>query len=234
MKLLASAAPLFLLKLSCAQTPTDYHAKKIEFGFSSATFSGSSVNYISTTFLEKKDLYSYLPITRPNATYSNFGWKQGLFIWVNLSERFSYKAQCDLMFGINQYKNLKEDMNTYCKFFGIEYKPQLVIRLGKYNTSPVIKMARDMSYYLTGRQCYLVIGPKFTYAKPDKFFLRDNDIKYNSVGMVMGYGVDNLFPNLELAPELLVSAEYKTGRRYGDPYNLNRYYLSLSLAVNFF
>jgi hypothetical protein len=234
MKLLASAAPLLLLKLSCAQTPTDHHGKKIDFGFSSSTFAGSSINYVTSNFLEKKDLYSYLPITRPNATYANFGWKQGLFIWVNLTEHVSYKAQFDMVFGVNQYRNINTDLNTYCKFVGVEYKPQLVIKLGKCNTEPVIQMARDMSYYLTARQYYLIIGPKFTFARPDNSFLRDHDIKYSSVGGVIGFGVDNLFPNLDFAPELLLSAEYKTGRRYGDPYNLNRYYLSLSLAVNLF
>lgn len=212
----------------------DYHGKKIEFGFASSTFAGSSVNYITTSFFEKKDLYSYLPLTRPNATYANFGWKQGMFFWVNLNEHISYKAQCDIVFGVGQYRSLHENLNTYCKFTGIEYKPQLIIRLGGFDKEPVIRMAKDMSYYLTGRQTYLVLGPKFTYTKPDHYFLKNNDIQYTSIGGIVGIGADHLFPNLDFAPELVLSAEYKTGRRFGDPYDLNRYYVSLSLGLNLF
>jgi hypothetical protein len=234
MKLLAKAAPFILVRLGCAQSPMDHEGRKIDYGFTTSTFAGSSINYIASNFLEKKDVYSYLPISRPNATFSNFGWKQGIFVWVNLSERFSYKAQCDIVFGVNQFRYINENLNTYCRFFGVEYKPQLIIKLGRFNRHPLVKLAKDMSYYMTGRQTYLVIGPKFCYSKPDRYFLKENNIKYSSAGMMFGIGTDNLFPNMDFAPELIVSAEYKTGRRYGDPYDPNRYYFSLSLAVNFF
>jgi hypothetical protein len=179
MRFFTSATPLLLIKLGCAQSPMDHEGKKIDCGFSTSTFAGSSINYVVSNFLEKKDVYSYLPLSRPNATFSNFGWKQGLFVWVNLSERFSYKAQCDLVFGVNQFRYINENLNTYCRFYGLEYKPQLIIKLGVFNRRPIVRMARDMSYYMTGRQAYLIIGPKFTYSRPDKYFLRKNDIKYS-------------------------------------------------------
>jgi hypothetical protein len=232
MRFIAGTFPLIMIKIACSQTPVDFNAKKIEFGFSTSTFAGASVNYLASGFLEKQDLYSYLPLEKPYLTFSNFGWKQGMFVWVNLNTRFSYKAQLDFSYSVNHFKKISG--NNYCTSFGVEYKPQLIIRLGHYNTSPVIKMARDMSYYITGRQNYLIIGPKFTYARPDKSFYRRTNLKYASAGVIMGIGADNLFPNLEVAPELTVSAEYKTEKVSASPSFWDQCYISLSLAMNFF
>lgn len=234
MKLLAKTFPVLLCQLSNAQTPLDHSAKKIEFGFSSSTFAGASITYITNHFLEKENVYSYVSLNKPNVVYANFGWKQGLFAWVNLTERVSYKAQFDIVFGVNQYKHTSDKQNVYSKFFGAEYKPQIVIRIGCCDTDPVIKMARNMSYYLTQRQSYLIIGPKWAFRRSDRDFLKNNSERNYSVGAVFGVGVDNLFPNLDVAPELLVSVEYQTGNQHDKQKSSNRLYTGLSLSMNFF
>ena len=236
MKNLARTFPVLFAGLGYAQLPVDMDAKRIEFGFTSSTFAGASVNYFASNFLEKQGLYSYLPIDKPKTVFSNFGWKQGLFIWINLNKHFAYKTQADVTFCVNNFKHLagSDLKNNYCTSFGIEFKPQLVIRFGTYEPDPVFRMARDMSYYVTGRQSYFILGPKFSYAKPDKTFLQTNNLKYSAVGGVVGIGCDNVFPNLDFAPELLLSVEYKTRNSKTESSPFTRYYVSLSLAVNFF
>jgi hypothetical protein len=234
MKLITKAFPVLFFQFGNAQTPTDYTARKIEFGSASSTFAGSSFNYISNNFLEKKNIYAYVPVHQPSVVYANFGWKQGLFMWVNLNEHISYKTQIDLVFGVTQYKYISDKQNTYCKFLGLEYKPQLIIKMGCCDKEPVIKMARNMSYYLTKRQSYLIVGPKWTYRRSDKNFLKNNSERSYSIGGVFGIGVDNLFPNLEVAPELIASVEYQTGNLHEKQKGSNRYYASLSLVMNFF
>lgn len=236
MKNLAKTFPVLFVGMGYAQLPFDTDAKKIEYGYTTSTFAGASVNYFAANFLEKQGLYSYLPLNKPKTTFSNFGWKQGLFIWVNLNSHLACKAQADVTFCVNNFNYLAESnkKNNYCTSFGIEFKPQLVLRFGTYEPDPVLRMARDMSYYITGRQSYLILGPKFSYAKPDKTFLRNNNLKYSAVGGVIGIGCDNVFPNLDFAPELLLSVEYKTRSSKTEASPLTRYYVSLSLAVNFF
>jgi hypothetical protein len=234
MKLLAKTLPAFLLQLSYSQVPTDYSARKIEFGSSSSTFVGSSFNYISNNFLEKKNVYAYVPLHQPSIVYANYGWKQGLFMWINLNERISYKTQIDLVFGVNQYKYTSDKQTIYSKFFGVEYKPQIVIKIGCCDTEPVIKMARNMSYFLSRRQKYLIVGPKWTYRRSDKIFLKNNSEINYSIGAAFGMGIDNLFPNLEVAPELIASVEYLNGNPYEKQKGSNRCYASLSLVMNFF
>jgi hypothetical protein len=236
MKHLAKTLPVLFASMGYAQSSFDADNKKIDFGFTSSTFAGASVNYFAPSFLEKQNLYSYLPLSKPNAIFSNYGWKQGFFIWVNLNQHFAYKAQADITFCVNNFKQLAENSfkNNYCRSFGIEFKPQLVIRFGTYDPEPIFKMARDMSYYVTGRQSYLILGPKFSYSKPDRTFLQETNLKYSAVGAVVGIGTDNIFPNLNFAPELLLSIEYKTRNSQGGSSPLTRYYVSLSLAANFF
>ena len=91
-----------------------------------------------------------------------------------------------------------------------------------------------MSYYLSQRQMYLIFGPKWAFRKSDKDFLKHNMERNCSVGGVFGFGVDNLFPNLDVAPEVLLSVEYQTGNLYEKQKSSNRVYTGLSLAMNFF
>jgi hypothetical protein len=236
MRRLAKTLPVLFVSMGYAQLPVDMGAKKIDFGFTTSTFAGASVNYFANNFLAKQNLYSYLPLDKPKTVFSNYGWKQGLFIWVNLNSHFAYKAQADLMFCVNNFKHLTgfSLKNNYCLSLGVEFKPQLVIRFGAYDPEPVFTIARDMSYYATGRQSYFILGPKFSYCKHDKGFMRTNNLKYSSVGIVAGIGSDTAFPCLNFAPELLLSVEYKTRHSQPEAAPFTRYYVSLSLAANFF
>lgn len=233
MRLLTKTFPVLLIKIGCAQTPVDYSAHKIDFGFSSATFSGFTSNNIVPEKNFNNDFNHNKTKTMSTISY---GWKQGFFFWVNLNSCFAYRPEINAVFGINNYKNLfsNNEKTIYSTSFGVEFKPQLIIRLGCWNSDPVIKLARNMSYYLTGKQSYLIIGPKFSYQKADKTFLKMNDAKYSSFGFVFGCGVDHLFPNLNVAPELLFSMEYKTGNDPGQKKDSSRYCASLSLAMNFY
>lgn len=167
MKRLAKIFPVLFVSMGYAQLPVDTEAEKIEFGFTTSTFAGASINYFANNFLDKQNLYSYLPLDKPKTVFSHYGWKQGLFIWVNLNSHFAYKAQADITFFVNNFKNLVESSlkNKYCMSLGFEFKPQLVIRFGAYDREPVFSLARDMSYYATGRQSYFILGPKFSYCK---------------------------------------------------------------------
>ncbi len=236
MKHLAKTFPVLFVSMGYAQLPPDTDAKKIEFGFTTSTFAGASVNYFATNFLDKQNLYSYLPLNKPKTVFSNFGWKQGLFIWVNLNSHFAYKGQADITLCVNTFKNLVGSLlkNNYCTSLGVEFKPQLVIRFGDYDTEPVFSLARDMSYYATGRQSYFIVGPKFSYCKHDKSFMQNHNLKYTSVGAVVGIGSDTAFPCLNFAPEILLSVEYKTRNSQTEASPFTRYYVSLSLAANFY
>lgn len=64
--------------------------------------------------------------------------------------------------------------------------------------------------------------------------MRANDLKYSSVGAVVGIGSDTSFPCLNFAPELLLSVEYKTRNSQTEASPFTRYYVSLSLAANFY
>lgn len=231
MKLLAKTFPVLLFQLGQAQT--DHPSKKIEFGFSTSTFAGSSINYITDHFLEKENVYSYVSFNKPSVTFANFGWKQGAFIWVNVTKCISYKPQFDILFGVNQYK-YSDRQTIYSKFFGVEFKPQIIIRVGCCDKDPIIKMARNMSYYLSQRQTYLIFGPKWSFKRSDKYFLKHNTERNYFIGGVFGFGVDNLFPNLDVAPEVLLSFEYQTGNRSEKEKGSNRVYTSLSLSMNLF
>ena len=233
MKLLAKTFPVLLIKIGCAQTPVDYSAHKIDFGFSSATFSGFSSNNLVPQNNINSDFKYAKSKTVSTITY---GWKQGFFFWVNLSSCLAYRPEVNAVFGINNYKNLfsKGDRTIYSTSLGVEFKPQLIIRLGCWNSEPIIKLARNMSYYLTGKQSYLIVGPKFSYQKTDKAFSKLNNDKFSSFGFVFGCGADHLFPNLNVAPELSLSVEYKTGNYPEQKKDSNRYYACLSLAMNFY
>jgi hypothetical protein len=232
MNLLAKTFPVLLIKMGCAQTPANYSAQKIDYGFTTSTFTGITAN----SFVREK--YNNIEISnRTLKTLSafNYGWKQGLFLWVNFNSCFSYKPELSAVVCINNYKNLfSSEKAIYSTSAGIEFKSQLIIRLGCWNSQPIIKLARNMSYYLEGKQSYLIIGPKFSFQKADKAFLKLNNDKYTAIGLVIGGGVDNLFLNLDVAPEVLFSVEYKTGNYFNGSNNSDRYYASMSLAMNFF
>lgn len=236
MKHLVKTLPALFVSISYAQMPINTDAKKIDFGFTSSTFAGASINYFANNFLEKQNLYSYLPLNKPKTVFSNYGWKQGLFILVNLTPHFAYKAQADFNFSVNNFKHLVESSltNNYSTSFGLEFKPQLLIKFGGYNSEPVFKLAKNMSYYSTGRQSYIILGPKFSFCKHDKTFLQNHNLNYCSVGAVLGVGSDTEFPCLNFAPELLLSVEYKTRNSQAESSPLTRYYVSLSLTANFF
>ena len=231
MKLLAKAIPFLLLKISCAQTAVDYTAKKIDYGYSFATFSGTTLNVFLKESSDKN------PLLNPqSATEFNYGWKQGLFLWINLSPCFAYRPELNAVFCVHHHKNptSNEKKEVYSTSVGFEFKPQFIIRIGCRNTEPVIKLARNMSYYLTQKQSYLIIGPKFSYQKSDRGFLKYNTERNFSVGIVLGGGTDYLFPNLDVAPELKMSVEYQPGNNSEQKKDSNRFYTSLSLAMNFF
>ena len=68
-----------------------------------------------------------------------------------------------------------------------------------------------MSYYLSGRQSYLIMGPKFSYQKTDGRFANGKGADYLTVGTLFGIGADHMFPNLDFAPEFYVSLDYQPG-----------------------
>lgn len=235
MKLLAKTFPLLLIKIGCAQTALDYSAIKVDYGYSASTFSGITLNNFTVNKTESdisKNKFSK-PAVMPSY---NYGWKQGVFLWINLSPCYAYRPEINVSFCITSHKNSssKTKKTIHSTSVGFEFKPQLIIRIGCRNTDPIIKMARNMSYYLTQKQTYLIVGPKFSYQKSDKTFLKKNNERNYSTGFVFGIGSDHLFPNLDVAPELIMSLEYQTGNNHEQKKDSNRYYTSLSLAMNFF
>lgn len=237
MKLLAKTFPFLLIKIGCAQTALDYSAIKIDYGYSTSTFSGITLNNFTANKTVTESDITKSKFSKPVLMPSyNYGWKQGVFLWVNLSPCYAYRPEVNVSFCITSHKNpsSKTKKTIYSTSVGFEFKPQLIIRIGCRNTDPIIKMARNMSYYLTQKQTYLIVGPKFCYQKSDKAFLKKNNERNYSTGFVFGIGSDHLFPNLDVAPELVMSLEYQTGNNHEQKKDSNRYYTSLSLAMNFF
>ncbi len=235
MKLLAKTFPVLLFQFGSAQTPMDYSARKIDYGYSTSTFSGITLNNMIRENNFSKDPISKNKFTEaPLVASYNYGWKQGLFLWINLSPCHAYRPEVNATFGITTHKIIfpKTDRTVYSTFFGLEFKPQLIIRIGCRDTEPVIRMAPNMSYYLTSRQSYLIVGPKFSYQQSDKTFLKHNSERKYKIGALLGIGVDNLFPNLDVAPELIASVEYQPAhiKEKGSTW----FYTSLSLVVNVF
>lgn len=228
---------IVLVKTSCAQTALDYSAIKIDYGYSTSTFSGITLNnFIADKTLNESDVTKSKFSKPSNMPSCNYGWKQGIFLWVNLSPCYAYRPEINVSFCVTSHKNTfsKTRKTVYSTSVGFEFKPQLIIRIGCRNTDPIIKLARNMSYYLTQKQTYLIVGPKFSYQKSDKTFLKNNNERNYSTGFVFGFGTDHLFPNLDVAPELVMSIEYQAGNNHEQKKDSNRYYTSLSLAMNFF
>lgn len=233
MKALLKISPL-VISLSClSQTDKEKVNPRIEFGFTSATFCGLSA---ANPLLERM---SGTDVRRQNITVcsmpsANFGWKQGLFFWVNLTSYLAYKAEADFVYSVNTHVDQRNFSPQYSTSCGYELKPQLIIRPVKTDRAPIIKMAKSMSYYLSGKQPYIIIGPKFGYYQCDRQFRRVNDARHYTIGCVAGVGADNMFHNMDFAPEVTISIEYQTGNAHLTPNASNRYYISAAVAINLF
>ena len=214
----------------------DYGALKIDYGYSASTFSGITLNNFWTDSHISESPSKKSIVKTPSAPSYNYGWKQGLFLWINLSPCYAYRPEVNVTFGIATHKTIfsKTEKTIYSTFIGFEFKPQLIIRIGCRDTEPIIRLARNMSYFLTQRQSYLIVGPKFSYQKSDNAFLKNNNEQNYSVGVLFGIGTDHLFPNLSVAPEIVMSVEYQTGNYQLKEKGSNRYYTSLSLVMNVF
>lgn len=228
--------PFFISVGTWAQSSYDADLPIVEFGYCTSTFSGIDVGHAIETKRFNSDLNkrSTNPNSLPNLSY---GWKEGTFIWFNVCPEISIKHQTDFGFSVNNYrtqKNIEGRQTAYSVSYGFDIKPQLIVKLGKINHHPIIKMAKCMSYYLSGRQSYLIMGPKISYQTTDKGYLKGQGANYFTVGSVMGIGVDHMFPNLDFAPELYISLDYQPGKNTYSPIASNRFFASLTLAVSIF
>jgi hypothetical protein len=239
MKGLAKFSPL-IFSFSCWSQGNDKVQTRIEFGYNASTFIGTCANpgIIKKTLLKEPASSKRIPKT-PDIPVASFGWKQGIFFWVNLNSYLAYKPEFDISYSVNTYginynNRLKKETGLYSTAIAFEFKPQIIIRPRKVNKEPIVKIARSMSYYLSGRQPYFILGPKFSYTKSDKNFRKENCSGYYTIGNVIGIGFDNMFHNLDLAPELTCSIEYQTGNFHEDAFSGRRYFVSAALTVNLF
>jgi hypothetical protein len=232
MKSLMKISPL-VISISClSQTVKQKPNPKIEFGFTTSTFCGTSAANPVVKKIQGSRLMKREP-DQAELPSSNYGWKQGLFYWVNLNSYLSYKAELDFVFSVNSYASAGEKV-CYSTAGGYELKPQLIIKPSEVDKAPILKIAKNMSYYLSGKQPYLIVGPKFGFYKSDKAFRKDNNSTYYTIGCVGGFGIDNMFHNMDFAPELTVSVEYQTGNSHLLPKASSRYFISAAIAINFF
>jgi hypothetical protein len=227
--------PFFISVGTWAQSSYDADLPIVEFGYCTSTFSGIDIGHALQTKQFNSDIHKRTDAnTLPNLSY---GWKEGTFLWFNVCPEISIKAQTDFGFCVNNYKTQKtfEGRQTaYSVSYGLDIKPQLIIKLRKVDHHPIIKMAKCMSYYLSGKQSYLIIGPKISYQKTDNNFLNGKGASYFTVGNVIGIGVDHMFPNLDFSPEIYVSLDYQPGKSSYSPIASNRFFASLTLAVSIF
>jgi hypothetical protein len=230
MKNIVKISPL-VISLSCFSQELKKTNQKIEFGFTTSTFCGISAASPLIAGLSKTD-YNHRTMAKCPLPSTNFGWKPGLFYWVNINSYLSYKAEGDFVYSVNTFKLPKG--TCYSTSSGFELKPQLIIKPSEIDKAPILKVARNMSYYLSGKQPYFIIGPKFGYYKSDKEFRKETNSKYYTIGCVGGFGIDNMFHNMDFAPEVTVSVEYQTGNAHLLPKASSRYFISTSLAINFF
>ena len=107
MKFLAKAFPLLFIKFCCAQSEQDYSALKIDYGYSTSTFSGITLNnFIKDKNLQKEEITKDYFLKNPANLSHYYGWKQGLFLWINLNPCFAYRPEVNAIFCVNTYNNI--------------------------------------------------------------------------------------------------------------------------------
>ncbi len=236
MKGLLKISPIVFCFGANAQNGSESDLRFIEYGYCAATYFNGDAFVFNKTNTANNDSYNRTPDTVPNLNFS-YGWKQGTFVWLNINSDFSIKIELAGTFCVNNLKNNSANTDqkmNYSMGYGIEFKPQLIVKLGNVNRHPIIKMAKCMSYYLSGRQSYLIMGPKFALQKTDKQVLAGSPLNYLSVGSMFGVGMDNMFPNLDVAPEIYVSFDFQPNQNNFFPNSNSRYFASVTLALNIF
>jgi hypothetical protein len=207
----------------------------IGFGFSHGVF--TSVSYARTvtlpaqTFAPNERTQTRTP--QPESfSQSTYGFMYGAFLWVRATDDIHIRPE--VMMGLANYtvrNGAATAQPLRATSADIAIANQVVVSLRPNNTHAVLKGARCMSYYLTGKQPYVIVGPKVGFRKYDRGFLQRGFDNEASIGLVAGYGVNYGFHNMNFAPEIKYSVEMSAQNR---PNTHHKIVHTISVCISMF
>lgn len=206
----------------------------VEFGFTNGTF----VNVTTITnsgaapapHPQRDAMMNKSPQTRMNQV--TYGFNYGVFLWVKVNDRINIKPELNASFSNYKFEErARPQTSIYATSVDLTVANQAVINLKPVNTHGIIKAAKCMSYYLTTKQPYVLVGPKLSYRKFDQGFLQRGYQNEASMGIVVGYGVNYGFHNMNVAPEIKYSIESSSQNAVD---NKKKIIHTITLAINMF
>lgn len=205
----------------------------VEFGFTNGTFINVTTitnNGMAPTARPQRDAMMHNSPTRMNQV--TYGFNYGLFLWVKVNDRINIKPELNASFSNYRFEErARPQTSTYATSVDLTVANQAIINLKPVNTHGIIKAAKCMSYYLTTKQPYVLIGPRLSYRKFDQGFLQKGYQNEASMGIVVGYGVNYGFHNMNVAPEIKYSIESSSQNAFD---NKKKIIHTITLAINMF
>lgn len=206
----------------------------VEFGFTNGTFANvTSITNNGTTPDPRPQRDAMMRNGQPaRMSQVTYGFSYGLFLWVKVNDRINIKPELDASFSNYRFgERARPQTSTYATSVDLTIANQAIINLKPVNTHGIIKAAKCMSYYLTSKQPYVLIGPKLSYHKFDQRFLQKGYQNEGSMGIVVGYGVNYGFHNMNVAPEIKYSIESSSQNAFD---NKKKIIHTITLAINMF
>lgn len=221
--------PILIAQKSFSQDET--RVPDIEYGFSHGVF--SSITTINPALKqipegrEMKQKNTYYPLAQVN-----FGFNYGFFLLTKMTDRVFIRPELNTSFSNYHYtSNATDYKRVNATSIDISVFNQVIYTLKPINTHGIIKAAKCMSYYLTAKQPYLIFGPKFSFRKYDKGFLHKGYVNEGSFGMLVGFGVNYGFHNMNFSPEIKYSVEAAQQNKYPLSQKITH---SIILTMNLF
>ncbi|MBS1636588.1 MAG: hypothetical protein JST26_11785 [Bacteroidetes bacterium] len=195
-----------------------------------------STSYVRSMGLPAQALHEYSRTnTLPHPqTFSQFtyAFQYGMFLWVKATDRVSIKPEITASFSNYKISDpASRRQPTYATSTDLSIANQVVLALKPNNTHGIIKAAKCMSYYLTGKQPYLIFGPKLSFRKFDRGFIHKGFQNEATVGFVAGYGINYGFHNMNMAPEIKYGLETTAENKIN---NRQKFIHTISVSINLF
>lgn len=206
----------------------------VEFGFTNGTFVNVTTitnNGMAPEARPQRDArMNSMPQAKMNQV--TYGFNYGVFLWVKVNDKINIKPELNASFSNYKFEeHARPSTSMYATSMDLTVANQAIINLKPVNTHGIIKAAKCMSYYLTTKQPYMLVGPKLSYHKFDQGFLQKGYQNEASMGIVIGYGVNYGFHNMNVAPEIKYSIESSSQNAFN---NKKKVIHTITLAINMF
>ncbi len=208
----------------------DTQVPGVGFGFSHSTFASVVTTIPDASQFITNQRTPDAGRTTPPMSQTTFGFSYGTFLWVKVNDRLNMRPGINAAFSNDHFDDHRQ-RNLYARAIDLTVTNHAIINLKPTNTHGMIKVARCMSYYLTGKQPYVLIGPKLHYKKFDRGFMRKGFESEGSMGLEVGYGINYTFHSMSVAPEIRYSVETSAQNVAGGQQKITH---TLSLAINMF